>query len=72
MEEKHQVAIWFFIGALLAAYGLIILATGVYLYLFPPATPTVRLAYLHADIWWGLLMVAFGAFYCVRYNPLRR
>jgi len=69
MESERQIPIWFFIGGLLGFYGLLILGTGVY-GLFDP--PNVALAYLHADIWWSLLMIALGAFYCIRFHPFRQ
>ena len=32
----------------------------------PPVEQRVALCELHADIWWGLLLVILGAFYCLR------
>ena len=72
MESEHQIPIWFFIGALLALYGVLIFGTGVYGLFDPPNPPKVELAHLHVDVWWGLLMIALGAFYCVRFHPFRR
>jgi hypothetical protein len=70
MESEHQIPIWFFIGALLGVYGIIILVTGIYLAIFPPpADQRLALSNLHADIWWGALMTILGAFYCIRYRP---
>ena len=71
MHEEHQVPIWFFIGSLLLVYGVIITATGVYLWVKPPEH-TVALYKLHADVWWGLLLVAIGLFYSIRFRPWRR
>ncbi|MBP8258678.1 MAG: hypothetical protein KA118_03335 [Verrucomicrobia bacterium] len=72
MEHDHerQIPIWFFIGALLVLYGAIILATGVYQVVRPPAKPLV-LAHLHAGVWWGALMVAVGSLYVWRFRPGR-
>ncbi len=72
MESEHQVPIWFFIGALLLVYGVIIMAAGVYALVFPPP-PEARVALfeLHADLWWGLLMAVVGLYYCLRFNPRR-
>jgi hypothetical protein len=70
MESEHQIPIWFFIGALLGIYGIIILLTGVYLAIFPPPPEQqVVLSRLHADIWWGAMMTVLGAFYCIRFRP---
>lgn len=66
-EHEHQVPIWFFIGALLAVYGAMILGYG----LFGPSERTVQLAHLHADIWWGALLLVLGLFYAIRFRPGR-
>ncbi len=74
MEEhhEHQVPIWLFVGAILLIYGVLIAASGTYGWLFPPAeNDRVKLWDLHADIWWGLVMAAVGAIYCVRFNPFK-
>ena len=70
MHDEHQVPIWFFIGALLLVYGVLILGVGIYHLIAPPA-PDARVAlyHLHADIWWGLIMIATGLFYSLRYHP---
>jgi len=72
MESEHQVPIWFFIGALLLLYGLIIFGVGVYhLVVPPPPEARVALYDLHADVWWSALMIVTGAFYCLRFRPDR-
>ncbi len=63
---KQQLSIWFFVGVLCLANGLILLVTGLREFSNPPA---VVLANLHATFWWGLLMTAFGAFYTARFRP---
>jgi hypothetical protein len=73
MESEHQIPIWFFIGALLGIYGVVILITGIYLAVWPsPEVQQMPMFYLHADIWWGALMTIIGAFYCLRFNPARK
>jgi hypothetical protein len=57
-----RVSIWFLVGLLLTAYGLLISAAGLYQALVPPVHPPV-LADLHAGIWWGLLILGIGLFY---------
>ena len=73
MQEEHQVPIWFFIGVLLLIYGIIIFATGLYLWVYPPPVEhRVDMFWLHADVWWGCLLVVIGLFYSIRFNPRRR
>ncbi len=72
MESERQVPIWFFIGSLLLIYGILILGSGLYGWAFPPPVEKqVALYYLHADIWWGALLVVLGVVYCVKYCPCR-
>jgi hypothetical protein len=69
-EHEKQVPIWFFIGALLALYGVLILAAGVYGWVHPPpAEKMVKLWNYHADVWWGALLFIFGLVYVVRFWP---
>ncbi len=69
-REKH-VSIWFFIGILLLAYGILIFGSGIYELFVPPAQHVV-LAQLRPAIWWGALLVIWGAFYCYHFAPGRR
>jgi hypothetical protein len=68
MHKPGMVSIWFLIGILLTAYGLIITTVGVYEYFVPPAAPTVQ-ASLHASLWWGAFILVLGCFYCWRFQP---
>ena len=68
-SEHEEIPIWFFIGSLVLVYGVIILATGVYHLARPPQG--VLLAELHADLWWGLLMIAVGLIYGIKYCPFK-
>ena len=70
MHGPGFISIWFFIGVLLTAYGLIITATGLYELASPPATSTV-LANLHASIWWGAVLLAIGLVYFFKFLPKR-
>jgi hypothetical protein len=65
-----MLSIWFFIGVLLLAYGALILGAGLYELSVPPEHPVV-LFELHAGIWWGVLLLAIGAVYTVRFRPGR-
>jgi hypothetical protein len=68
IEGKGLISIWFFIGVLLLAYGIIIFAAGVYHLYVPPEHPVV-LARLHAPVWWGAFLTLVGAFYTYRFFP---
>lgn len=68
MHGPGFISIWFFIGMLLTAYGVLITATGIYELNSPPANPPV-LANLHASIWWGIVLLAIGLIYFIRFFP---
>jgi hypothetical protein len=68
MKKGGSISIWFFIGVSLLVNGLLILASGLYELVRPPAAPVV-LFRLHASIWWGALLTAFGTVYCIYYAP---
>ncbi len=70
-NSRHFISIWFFIGLLLLIYGVIILGSGVY-GLFVPPERTVVMAQMHAELWWGALLVIFGAVYARRFRPGRK
>jgi hypothetical protein len=63
-----MLSIWFFIGVLLFAYGILILGAGLYELWVPPSNPVV-MADLHAGIWWGVVLLVMGAFYSLRFKP---
>jgi hypothetical protein len=67
-QESSRISIWFFIGALLLVYGVLILGAGIRDLLVPPAQQPV-LAELHAGIWCGGLLVVLGGFYSCRFFP---
>jgi hypothetical protein len=67
-KQEKQIPIWFFIGATLSVYGLLIFGTGIYHLVSPPEQP-VAMAYLHADIWWGALLTIIGLIYVLKYRP---
>ncbi|MCC6124945.1 MAG: hypothetical protein IT426_08285 [Pirellulales bacterium] len=71
MHEREQIPIWFFIGVLLLVYGFIITAVGVYYLFAAHENRDLALQWLHADFWWGLLLIALGGFYALRYCPRR-
>jgi len=55
-------SIWFFVGLLLAVMGAIVTASAVHSLFSPPAPPKI-FSHLHPDLWWGLIMLAFGLFF---------
>jgi hypothetical protein len=62
-------SIWFFIGISLGVNGALILAAGIYQLIDPPANPGVVLYNLHANVWWGALLLLLGLIYCIRFKP---
>jgi hypothetical protein len=71
MHGTPFISIWFFIGVLLAAYGILITGSGIYGLFIPPEHPVV-LAQLHAGIWWGALLLIIGLFYTIKFFPKKR
>ena len=70
MKHEKQIPIWFFIGALLALYGLIISIYSLITWNHPPPPSMVPEIYkLHAGAWWGALMALLGLFYVIRFRP---
>ena len=67
-KPQHAITIWFFVGILFVAYGVLILGAGIY-GLFDP--PKVAMQHLNLSIWWGALLLAIGAFYTIRFRPGR-
>ena len=69
-HERHEMLpVWFFIGLLLLAYGLIILYVGIRDYNNPGM---VVLAKYHASLWGGILLTLLGGGYTTRFWPRRR
>ncbi|HEX9933708.1 MAG TPA: hypothetical protein VGB38_00825 [bacterium] len=66
--DLNKIEIWFFIGALLGVYGLLILGTGIF-HLFRTPARQMALAYLHPDVWWGALLTVIGLIYTVKFWP---
>ena len=67
-----MISIWFFIGISMAVNGALILLAGIYELLNPPARPTVQLFQLHANVWWGALLLMIGLVYLVKFSPRRQ
>jgi hypothetical protein len=67
-----MISIWFSIGISLAMNGVLILAAGINQLINPPENPSVVLYHLHANVWWGALLLVFGLIYCFRFAPKRK
>ncbi len=67
-DSGKTLSIWFFVGILMLAYGIVPTATGTYEFSHP-LPPTIILQQLHATFWWGLFLTAFGGFYSIRFRP---
>lgn len=73
MHSDQGISIWFFIGSMLAVYGVLILGSGLYsVAVPPPESQRVALWDLHADIWWGVLMAIIGLVYCIKFKPVAK
>ncbi len=66
----EMISIWFFVGALILAYGLVLLPYGAWEW-FGHHEPHTVLNNLHPTFWWGLLLTLFGTIYTTRYWPRR-
>lgn len=64
-----MVSIWFFIGISLAVNGALILAAGMYELVNPPLHPGIVLFHLHANVWWGGILLVCGLIYCFKFAP---
>jgi predicted membrane channel-forming protein YqfA (hemolysin III family) len=60
--EREMKSIWYFVGLMLLAMGIVVFASGIYYYFSPERNHTV-LGQLHADIWWGAIIIAAGAIF---------
>jgi hypothetical protein len=70
-ESRNLISIWFFIGVLLLIYGVTILGAGL-MDSSPANGRAVVLAELHAQIWWGILLLIIGLVYTLKFAPWRR
>ena len=63
---RHIIPVWFFVGVMLLAYGVLILASGLAEWSHPSHTV---LSELHAPVWWGALLTIVGAVYVLSFRP---
>jgi len=62
-HKHHMLPVWFFIGIILAIYGVLIFATGLLEYSDPPV------ANYHASVWWGVVLAIVGAIFTMKHYP---
>jgi FtsH-binding integral membrane protein len=65
-QQQHVIPIWFFVGIIMLIYGILICITGITEFSNPPKTV---LANLHAPIWWGAVLAAFGGLFTFLFRP---
>ncbi|MDP9338691.1 MAG: hypothetical protein M3P45_07480 [Acidobacteriota bacterium] len=70
MKTGGAISIWFFIGISLLVNGMLILVAGLYEMSHPPEVKVV-LYHLHANVWWGAVLLLCGLAFCVRLAPSR-
>lgn len=63
-DLKKMRPIWFFVGMMLLAIGIIVMLSGVYSLFFPSNAHTV-LAHLHPSLWWGFIIFLAGIIFLV-------
>ena len=67
-----MISIWFFIGISLAVNGALILGCG-NLPVGESSSESRRGAlHLHANVWWGAVLLVFGLVYCFKFAPRRQ
>ena len=59
-------SVWFYTGALLLIYGVLLLGAGVYQLSYPPRTV---LANYHPTLWGGAVLLLLGTIYVAVYWP---
>ena len=64
-----RIAIWFFIGLLLAVYGGMIFGYGCYEWVSGSYPAGVQLTSLHTPVWWGGVLLLLGLVYVVKFRP---
>jgi FtsH-binding integral membrane protein len=65
-QRQHMLPVWFFIGLLLSAYGIIIFITSILAWSQPSAAV---LSQYHPGVWGGILLMLIGGFYVLHFRP---
>jgi hypothetical protein len=58
-STKKMISIWTWSGLILTLYGLLILGSGLYRWA-TDAPATTKLAHLHPDIWWPIIILVLA------------
>jgi hypothetical protein len=66
MNRQGMLPVWFFIGALLFIYGVIILGASLRDW---SRTSTLLLAAYHPGVWGGIVLLILGGLYVIRFWP---
>jgi FtsH-binding integral membrane protein len=67
--RHHMLPVWFFIGLLLTIYGVIILIASLVDWSEPSSAV---LSQYHAGLWGGILLLAIGGVYVLKFWPRRQ
>ncbi len=70
MRKGGGISIWFFVGVSLLVNGALILGAGLWEVFHPPPNPVV-LFRLHANLWWGAVLLLLGILYSLKFSPKR-
>jgi hypothetical protein len=70
MSIRKMISIWFFVGGLLAVYGVLILIAGLSNGTAAGGREVVMQG-LHLQIWWGIVLVVMGLGYVIRFRAGR-
>ncbi len=65
-ERHHMLPVWFFIGLLLSAYGIIILTTSITGWSHPSSA---ILSQYHPGFWGSIVLLLVGGFYVQQFRP---
>lgn len=65
-ERHHMLPVWFFIGLLLTAYGVIILITAITDWSQPSGA---ILSQYHPGFWGGIVLLIIGGIYVLQFRP---
>ena len=58
-EEKKMKPIWYFVGLMLGAMGIVVFVSGILNYSHEGMAKTV-LSETHPELWWGAIMIVAG------------
>jgi len=70
VRKGGGISIWFFVGVSLLVNGALILGAGLWELVYPPPNPVV-LFRLHANLWWGAVLLLLGIMYSLKFSPKR-